>query len=270
MKIFITNRYQQKICLLLEHPDTLFKKGLAVFVHGLGACKDVIYMKEMQKPFLEKGFVCLSYDATHSLGESEGRLEEATFTHHYQDLEDVLLWAQDQFWYKAPFFLAGHSIGALAAGLYAKGHQRLVRGIVLLNSVISGLLYAQRYKTLFPEKLKEWQKKGFIIEKSQSRPGVEKRIGWSFFEDIQNYDLLKEVEKIQTAVMIISGTRDVLFPPEDQKLFFQGLTCRKDYHEIKGAGHTLIDEKNLVEMKAVIKNWLEKVTEQKECFVVYS
>jgi len=53
-------------------------------------------------------------------------MEDASITSYYEDLEDVISWAQSQEWYQEPFALAGHSLGGICTALYAEHHSAIL------------------------------------------------------------------------------------------------------------------------------------------------
>src|SRR3990167_2091167 len=106
-KIFIKNRKNQKICVVLEKNTE--QKGLVFIMHGLGGSKDELHIQTFAKTFRDNGFTVVRFDTTNTFGESDGDYADATTTNYYQDLEDVIKWAGSQDFYQEPFYLTGHS-----------------------------------------------------------------------------------------------------------------------------------------------------------------
>jgi predicted alpha/beta-fold hydrolase len=101
MKIFIPNRKNKKIAIVVV--ETLHPKGLVFVMHGLGGWKEQAHVQTFAQAFKDNGFTTVLFDATHSFGESECDYADATTTNHYQDLADVINWAQPQSWYQEQF-----------------------------------------------------------------------------------------------------------------------------------------------------------------------
>jgi predicted alpha/beta-fold hydrolase len=88
MKYAIHNRKGQKIVTVIEN-----EKGsrLAIVMHGLGGHKDQPEIRTFAEAYLDEGFTVVTFDTTHSYGESDGKYEDATTTNYYTDLEDYCI-----------------------------------------------------------------------------------------------------------------------------------------------------------------------------------
>ncbi|PIN90463.1 hypothetical protein COU60_01405 [Candidatus Pacearchaeota archaeon CG10_big_fil_rev_8_21_14_0_10_34_76] len=189
---FIKNRRGQKISVLVEFPKN--PRGLAFIMHGLGGFKEIPMIVAMAEAFLKKDIIAFRFDTTNSFGESDGTYELATTTNYYEDLEDVINWAKKQPWYVEPFYLIGHSTGAVCLGTYAKRHPEKIKGLAPLGGV-SGELWLKNEPK---EGLKKWNKTGWKITPS-SKPGTIKKLNWhNYLKDSLDYDLLKNTERVTT------------------------------------------------------------------------
>lgn len=251
-KIFIKNRKGERMCVeIARNPD---QKGLAFIMHGLGGFKEQPHVRTFGEAFREKGFTVVWFDTTNSMGESDGRYEDATTTNYYEDLEDLISWASAQSWYQEPFYLSGHSLGGISTALFAQKYPEKVKGIAPISPVVSGKL------TLETEAmLEEWKKTGWRVTESKSKPGLIKRLPWSHIEDRIKYNLLPEAAKLTMPVLLIVGSEDPVTPPKHQQLLFDALPEPKEYHVIEGAPHTFRDPKHLTEIKQLFLKWIDKV-----------
>ena len=117
-KQMILNRKDQKISVLLEKAEN--QKGIVFVMHGLGSFKEQVQIKAFAESFLEEGITSIRFDTTNTFGESDGNYENANITNWYEDLQDVIEWANKQEWYQEPFYLIGHSLGGISVALYAE------------------------------------------------------------------------------------------------------------------------------------------------------
>jgi len=181
-KIFIKNRKGQKIAVLVDKTEN--SEGLVFVMHGLGGFKEQAHIETFAEAFKEKGFTAIRFDTTNTIGESDGNLIDATLTNYYEDLEDVIEWAKSQNWYKEPFVLIGHSLGAISTALYAQKYPKKVKALAPISTVVSGFLTEEtpHFKEIGPQ----WQEKGIREWESSSKPGVIKRLKWSHVEDRRN------------------------------------------------------------------------------------
>jgi len=261
-KFYVENRQGLKIAVLVEFNNDA--KGLAFVMHGLGGFKEQDHIRTFSQAFLEEGFTVVRFDTTNTFGESEGNYEDATTTNYYHDLEDVVDWARKKDWYQQPFWLCGHSLGGISTILYAEEYPERVKTLAPISTVVSGKLSLTSPKYQGNNILKEWQETGFRESKSESKPGVIKRLKWSMMEDLMQYDILKEVNNLTMPVLMIVGDKDDSTPPEQQQILFDQLPGKKEpgekeLHVIKDAPHTFRDENHLAEIKEIMINWIRKV-----------
>lgn len=231
-------------------------KGLAFVVHGLGGFKEQIHIKAMIDTFYNAGYTVIAHDAANTLGESGGKMEEATLTNYYEDFLDVVAWAKKQDFYQAPFIVSGHSLGGACAILYASQFPQNVKAIAPISAFIGGDSYKD---TRDAGNLKEWKSKGYRIEESKSKPGVMKKINWSFMEDALTYDLQKDAEHIECPVLLVTGSEDTGTPESSQRLIETAVQGPVEVHIIEGMAHNPRSEEHISELKGILGKWLAKV-----------
>ncbi|MGV8086742.1 MAG: alpha/beta hydrolase [Candidatus Woesearchaeota archaeon] len=253
-KIFIKNRHNKKLCVLVE--DCKNNKGLVFLLHGLGGYKEQKHIRTFAKIFKKNKFVVVTFDARNTIGESEGKYENANLTNQYADLVDVINWSEKQKWYSAPFYIAGHSLGSMCTLLYAEKYPKKVKAIAPVSAVLSGKLLINN---LSKERIREYTKTGYWVRISNSKPGNILKLDWKqFYKDLLKYDLLKNVNKITMPVLLIVGENDTNTPLADQKLLYDKLKSNKELHVIKGAKHTFKEEKHLNEITKIMDCWIKK------------
>ena len=253
-KININNRKGQKIVFLLEEADN--PKGLAFVMHGLGGFKEQPQIIAFAEAFKEKGFTVVRFDTTNTYGESDGEFADATTTNYLADLEDVISWASNQPWYLEPFYLAGHSLGSFCIILYAEEHADKVKGLAPISTVVSGKLSLESPK--LKETLKDWEKTGWREEKSESVPGLVKKLKWSHVIDRNKYNVIPKANKLTMPILLVAGDKDDSTPIEHQKILFEAIPSKKkELHVIKEAPHTFLDPKQISEVKGHLLKWID-------------
>ena len=170
-KTFIKNHKEQKISVLIEKPEN--PRGLVFIMHGLGGFKEQPHIQAFADAFKENSFTVVLFDARDTIGESEGKMEDATISSYYKDLEDVIEWSKFQSWYKDPFWLAGHSLGGICIALYAENYPEKIKALAPISTLVSGKL---NWETHDPKELEEWKRTGWQESESRSKPGVIKRL----------------------------------------------------------------------------------------------
>lgn len=257
-KIFIKNRNNQKVCVLLDIAEN--QKGLVFVMHGLGGFKEQAHIQAFANAFKERDFTVVRFDTTNTLGESDGNYEDATLTNYYFDLEDVIAWGSKQPWYQEPFYLIGHSLGGFSVALYAERYPGKVKGVAPISPVVSGQLSEDAHKEFDAENYKKWQETGWLIQESSSKPGVLKKLKWSHMIDRLQYTLLPDAQLLTMPVLLITGEKDTSTPPKHVEVLLQALPGNRKLHfVIPGAPHTFKSPQDLSEIKQLIVNWITSI-----------
>lgn len=255
-KLTIKNRKDQNIAVLLDRAQE--QKGLAFVMHGLGGFKEQDHIDTFASAFRDRDFTVVRFDTTNTLGESDGKYEDATITNYYEDLEDVIEWARTMEWYQEPFALSGHSLGGICTALYAQKYPERVSLLAPISPVVSGALSMEAHIKSDPDYIAEWEKTGWRISESRSKPGVVKRLPWSHMLDRLEYDLLPKASLLNMPVLLIVGEADDVTTPEHIEILFNALPGPKEFHVIQGAPHTFRDEAHLNEIKSLFLSWIDK------------
>ncbi len=251
MSFFIKNRVGQNISLMVEQGD----KGIVFIMHGLGGFKEQNHIKAFANAF--SGFTRVLFDTTNSFGESEGDYENATVTNYLHDLEDVIDWASGQKWYREPFSLIGHSLGGLCVGVYAENNPERIEALALISPIISGKLNKEAQEKYRALELEEWNRTGWRIEPSISKPGVLKKLNWTqHAKDGVQYDVLAGVSRLTMPVLLITGTEDRSSPAEHLQLLFAALPGKREIHLLEGAGHNFLKPEEIEQLTGIIQRWI--------------
>ncbi len=259
-KITIKNRHGLKLVIRVDVPES--PKKLVFIAHGQGGHIEQKHIQAFADAFLENGFRVVRFDATHSIGESEGDIMDVTYTSYIEDLEDVINWARTQSWFQQPFALCGHSMGGTSTAWYAENHPSEILCIAPISAVINFRVYNDYKQAHDPGFMNEWEKKGYFESVSRSKPGVIKRVGWGVVEDLKKYDLLVNASRLTMPVLLMAGDQDTTTPYEQQLLFFSRIpSLKKKIVKVSHAEHSFWSEqdgdKKWHEVKNVISNWLQ-------------
>ncbi len=252
---FIKNRHNINLAVWVENPTG--RAGLVFIAHGLSSTHDQAHLQKYAESFLENDYIVVRHDATNSLGQSDGELEDATLTGYYEDFEDMITWAKSQPWYKEPFVLAGHSLGGACNLMFAFKHPEKVKALAPTSAFLDGKVTLKAYSK---ELMEKWKKDGYRLEESKSRPGVIKKFNWTLAEDWQKYNLLPNAHLIKAPILLIVGEKDILTPLSSQRDLYNLVSSRKkELHVIKGSEHTYMAKEHLEEVKNIFKNWIKKL-----------
>jgi len=258
-KFEIKNRKGLKIVGEILKPEKPI--GLSFTLHGLGGFKEQVHIKTLAETLFENNYIVVNFDATNSIGESEGKYEDATMQNHYEDLVDVIDWAKKQDWYKEPFVIAGHSLGGFAVAKYAEEFPGEVKAVFPFAAVFSGPDNVETSHRLRPEETKDWEETGWIHKTSSSKPGIEMKLPWSHIQERSRHNLKSKADKITMPILFVMGENDLSCPPDDEKKFYDLLPfgTDKEFHVVNEAPHTLKAPEHLEQLKIIFNNWLKKI-----------
>ena len=253
----IKNRKGLKIVGNIYIPEN--PKGLAFTLHELGGFKEQKHIMVLVNTLLENGYTVVNFDATNSIGESEGKYENATMQLHYEDLVDIIAWAKTQDWYKEPFILAGHSLGGYAVGRYAEDYQKEVKAVFPYAAVVAGELSYKTEEIFDAEKFKAWKETGWQKRISASKPGTELNLPFSHMEERLKHDLRPNAYKLTMPVLFVVGENDKACTTGNEKALYDIVPGPKEMHIVPGAPHTFKDPEHLAQLKIIFEKWLRKI-----------
>lgn len=254
MKAAVKNRNNVELSVVVEGEAST--AGLAFVVHGLGGFKEQIHIRAMAEAFLENDYAVVSYDAANTIGESGGRMEDATLTSYFQDLEDVTEWAKSQPWYREPFIVSGHSLGGASSLMYGAKYQQKVKAIAPISAFIAGELLKRIEDK---ETMARWEKDGYVLEESKGKPGVMKKIGWGFITDALTHDMRKLVHKITCPTLLVTGSEDYNCSPAKQQMIINNMSAPVQLKVIEGMEHNPRSVEHNQELKQLISDWLREL-----------
>lgn len=227
----------------------------AIVVHGLSGNRHQKHIQKFIEVLLAKNYSVISYDATNTIGESEGKQEDASITRHYEDLVDLVAHFKKSGLNK--FILTGHSLGAISSLLYATNFPEQVLGVAAFSSPVAGTLQHEFIEKIKPGIGKYWKDTGFLEYESSSCPGTRKIVSWNYMEDYLKYDLRTLASKIVCPVLMAAGNKDTTVNYKDS-LELSKLILDCEFHIIEGAPHTFLSEDDLTKIEDIFSDWLER------------
>ena len=252
-KLTQQNRKGQTIVGVLEKPEGEIK-GTCVVQHGWGGNKEKPTVQSMKNGFLESGFQTFNFDATNTFGESDGDYEKSTLGLHWEDLEDVVKWVQQQEWFVGPLALTGHSKGGYAVARYAEEHPEEIDFVAPIAPVVSGELSFAAHMKHEPEEFEKWRKTG--VRESTKQDGTIIHKHWFQMEERLQHDLLPQVEKLTMPMLLVVGTEDEHCFEQTEALYEAAPKGKKEIFYIEGAPHSYHEKSEQEACTNAIKDWL--------------
>ncbi len=245
-ELVILNRRGKRMPATVRVPDT--SKGLVVVLHGLGGWKDQYVVVAVANGAVATGYTALTFDAADGAKAPDADFAGSTTTGYLEDLEDVLVYAQQEGWYEDSVLLAGHSLGATVASEYAGMYPEKVSRLMLLAPAVNWQLYA---KVFLPYGL--W----WLIFNKHKTPGPEGAslpLKRTWLIDFMRYDVRKQSALITVPVLVVIAGADSFVGTTTAlqrfaKGFVQGTSV-----VIKKANHTFYTRDQ--EVTDTIKTWL--------------
>ncbi len=258
-KFTITNRNGLKIIGHVSHPEN--PTGLVFVAHGLAGYKEELSISKITETFLKNNYIVVVFDFTNSRGESDGKYEDTKVQGRYEDLCDVIAWAESKEWYVEPFVLVGLSLGGYIVAKYAEDNSNKVKALFPFAATIAGELTVSTMSEFKPEKLKNWKESGWFVYASKSQPGLELRLPWSYIEELLDHDLRPNAYKLTMPTLFMAGDKDTSCPVKYQKALFDLLPegTERELHVIKGAEHTFYAPEHLHELVVILDGWIKKI-----------
>lgn len=265
MKAYVQNRHGMMISIQVE--DVEKPKGLAFIMHGFKGFKEQPHIRLFAEAFAENGFRVVTFDATNALGESDGQVVDATYGNYISDLEDVIDWARDQEWFMQPFALGGHSMGAQTVSWFAEHHPSEVSLLAPMAPPVNYDLHV--YNDRNATRALELKERGYIIEKSVSKPGVEVKVSWNTTESMKEFDIVPLACNLTMPVLDIVGELDQPCPVSSQKEFFAAIAnddkmlvvmpgLDHNYRNVEKGGY----DETFPRIKVIISEWLRNTSEK--------
>lgn len=231
-KTLIKNRNGFNLSIRITKSNNSNK--LAIIEHGLSGCKDEKHILILEDELSKAGYTVINMDATNSINESDKTTEGLTFSGHYNDLVDVIKWAKTQLFYKEPFTLAGHSLGACATTYYSENFPKEVN--LLLPISFPWLNTTSKLKQTDTQIIKDWKKTGIFNKFSKSRNKT-LSIPYNFIEDLKKYNFLKKADKITAKTILMIGDLENQLRLDDNLKLYKKLKCEKELIILKNTPH---------------------------------
>lgn len=259
VKFTLKNRKGQNIVGVFIKPKGDIK-GTCVIEHGWSGSKDQAHVVVIQEAFLENGYQTFNFDATNSFNESDGEYENSRLGLHYEDMEDVCKWVQQQEWFVGALAISGHSMGGYATVRYAEEFPEEVGLIAPIAPVVSGALTAEAKDRCSPGVLQKWKEDGVLISESSSTPGLMKHSPYEAHVEWLNHDLLPDAHKLTMPVFVLTGTKDTSCPLDHVEQLFDAIPVgNKVYEIVEDAPHTYVTDSDLAAVKNTLSKWLRTI-----------
>ncbi len=219
----------------------------ALFAHCFTCSKDSRAAKRIAAALAARGIAVLRFDFT-GLGSSEGDFANTDFSSNVDDLvaaADHLRRVR-----RAPSLLIGHSLGG-AAVLAAAGRVPEVDAVATIGAPSD----PGHVANLFGDRLAEIRERG---EGEVVLAGRAFCIRREFLDDISEQNLLAEVARLRTPLLIMHAPGDQVVSVDSASRIFMAARHPKSFVSLDDADHLLARRRDAVYAADVIAAWSER------------
>lgn len=246
-KVSILNEYNEKLVGIETAPSIEKEKYPTVLlVHGFGVTKEEGGMfDELAKNLAESGFLVYRFDFS-GRGESEGDYSKTSLSKQKSDLSKILEFVKSQEKVDiANIGILAQSFGTpVTVALMPKVKTIILMGSIAHPPIVSGN----------PAKWEIFDKDG--ISKKVKPSGEVIFIKSQFWKDMDNYNLLDSITKIQCPILFIHGSLDDRVPMSEMEEYFEKVNEPKEKMIIEGADHGLRPHRD--KMYKIAVDWFKK------------
>ncbi|RME77911.1 alpha/beta fold hydrolase [Candidatus Woesearchaeota archaeon] len=203
--------------------------GIVLCPHFTGF-KEYKHYYRLAKSLVKAGFHVLRFDYADCIGSSQGTCEDMSVTHQVEDVLSAIDFLKTQGVKNIGLF--GHSLGGLTA--IAATCKTKVDALVVAAAPAK-----LAWDTLFNQRKKEWEEKGYVEFPSIKGPI---KIHFSFYQDLGNYDATKIIEEVSCPVLVIHAAKDELITLSNTHGVFLHAKEPKEFLAIGGADHMFSGE----------------------------
>lgn len=199
-----------------------------------------------------QGMITLRIDLTNNRGEADGVFDKMTLTGEVEDAEDALNYLLNHADVDtARIGVSGHSFGGLVAALLAVRDRR-IRAVAPLSPVFD--MRQRLQEVLGADGLARWREQGY------RDLGGGMRQGYQFWEDLQRWEITKEVSQIRVPFLVVMGDGTNELPLAHGEAYLAHIAGNNKRLEIvKGADHTYTDSAHLHQVVSVTAAWFAQV-----------
>lgn len=245
------------LAALVDHPDGVAHDDDGeqlpgvVLCHAFTGFKEIPHLEALAEEATDRGMVAFRFDFSDCVGESEGRCEDMKLSSQIQDLDDALRFFEamgevDE----QRIGVAGHSLGGMTALLVASKDDA-IKAVAPIAAPAN-----HEGEQLFQGKeIERWREMGHTHFPTVKRGEV--KIGWAFYEDLQQYDGMEAAKDIEHPVKFVHGDSDEIVPLSNSEQMYEQAPDPKALHVVEGADHLFRKEEHEREMVEEVVEWLE-------------
>ena len=247
MKIKFNNAAGIELSARLELPVNQHPHTYAIFAHCFTCSSSLSAVRNISRALHQEGVAVLRFDFT-GLGESEGEFSATNFTSNIADLIAAAEFLAAE--YEAPELLVGHSLGG-AATLCAAGQLDSVTAVATIGAPFDPMHVTKMLRG----GIEEITEHGEAEVEIGGRPF---RIRKQFLEDLEGYDIEKNIAKLDKALLIMHSPQDLIVAIENAAQIYHAARHPKSFVSLDGADHLLSAKADSRYAGEVLASWVKR------------
>jgi len=234
---------------ILEFPSGIAPQQYVIVSHCFTCSKQTLTTARLSRGLAQAGLAVLRFDFT-GLGESEGGFADTHFSSMVKDIECAADWLSAHC--EPASILIGHSMGgtaSLAAVQNACASLSRVKKIITLASPANPAHVLHHFGSAM-DKLKRGESAQIRVA-GQAYP-----IKPGFIDDVESYDMEKQMRGCEKSIMAIRAGEDGLIGPQDAEQILKYTESDSLLCEVGGADHLFSDRNHAALLLSYVLDWI--------------
>jgi fermentation-respiration switch protein FrsA (DUF1100 family) len=237
------NARGRQLAAILRRPEAGAPQAFVVLCHGMLSGKNSPKQMRLTELLSSHGFATLRFDFT-SRYDSEGPVEEMTYTNQVGDLAAAVAWGRKTLG-PLPLGLYGSSMGGAVAILYSAALEQ-PDALAAISAVgRPGDLWSAWARG---EQLDRWRSEGWITLEGN-------RLPFGFYQDALNQDVPGAAAQIKAPLLLIHGARDSIVPAAQCRELHAAAAGPKRMVILPSADHRFSRPEDLETMLQEVSRW---------------
>ena len=246
-KVYFKDSQGIELCGVLSGKKEDFSAPIMILCHGFTTSKDNSTNNKLEGILNKDNIATFRFDFF-GHGESRGDFSEITISKAVDAILQAIKYIKTLGYYNIGLF--GSSFGGMSSIITASKTEDL--SLLVLKSPVSDYFEVETMRRN-KKNINEWQNKGYVIHKNSK--GEERKLKYSFFEDIKNNNGYEVAKNINIRTLIIHGNLDNVVPIEQSKKISKIINdC--ELKVISGAGHKYSNPGEFNEMINIASNFI--------------
>lgn len=233
----------------LDFPLEVAPKQYVIVSHCFTCTKQILTTARLSRGLAHAGLAVLSFDFT-GLGYSEGNFADTHFRSMVKDIECAADWLAT--YYEPASILIGHSMGGTASLAAAQTPNVSLSHVQKIITLASPAYPAHVLHHFGPAMMKLRKAEAAQIMVA----GRAYEVKPSFIEDVESYDMEKQMEACNVPIMAVRAGNDELVEAEAAQQILQYTEAEKRLIQIDDADHLFSDRAHAAQLLDEVLNWI--------------